>query len=259
MVNIQSPISKKGLLSTTRMIWKTWDDETPGNLLQVKRIVEYLGGIKEDQIASLLVIPPEYVKEICDTLLKESHIVRSASGGYASKRDLPKEIMNLIRMRRVVYIDEISRELTISTEATLVLASALVEAGFLIRTSKGGYLFKNDKEIVLMTIKRLKEATAEELAKELKIPEKYASLLCNILKDEFLILRTKQDKFVPAEARTTRLLKVVKKIELAATDTVGRKIGITPAYAELLCNSLVKEGYLRKTKSEAGEVYTLTG
>ena len=191
---IESPISKKALLSTTRMIWKTWDDKTPGNLLQVKRIIECFEGIEEDQIASLLILPAKYVKEICDTLLKEGHIVRSAGGGYAARRDLPEELMDLIGIRRVVYVDEISRELSIPPEAALELASGLVEAGFLIRTSKGGYLFKNDREIVLLTIKRLKEATPEELAKELVIPEKYAVLLCNILKDEFLILSAEKDK-----------------------------------------------------------------
>lgn len=256
---IQSPISRKDLLSTTRMIWKTWDDETPGNLLQVKRIIECLEGIKQDQIASLLIIPAEYVKEICDILLKEGHIVMSANGGYAAKRDLPKEIMNLIGMRRVVYVDEISRELSISPELSLELASGLIGAGFLIRTSKGGYLFKNDREIVLMTIKRLKEATPEVLAKELKIPEKYATLLCNILKDEFLILNTTKDRFIPAESRITRLFKLIRRLGLSTADTAGRKIGITPAYAKVFCNSLVKDGYLRKTKSEAGEVYTLVG
>ncbi len=256
---IQSPISMKGLLSTTRMIWKTWGDETPGNLLQVKRIIECLEGIKEDQIASFLIIPTEYAREICDILLKEGHIVRSANGGYAAQRDLPKEIMRLIGMRRVVYIDEISKELSISTEVALQLASGLVDARFLIRTSKGGYLFKNDREIVLMTIKRLKEVTPEELAKELKIPEKYATLLCNILQDEYFIIKTKTGKFIPAEDRITKLLKLIKKLGLATADTVGRKIGITPAYAELFCNTLVKDGYLRRTKAEAGEVYTLTG
>ncbi|ODS33501.1 MAG: MarR family protein [Candidatus Scalindua rubra] len=253
----QSPISSKDMLSTTRMIWKTWDDKTKGNLLQVKKIIEHLEGIKEQEIASFLTIPDRYAGEICDTLLKDGHIVRSARGGYAVKRDLPKEIMDLVRMRRVVYVDEISRELSISPEAALGLASGLVEAGFLIRTSKGGYLFKNDREIILMTIKRLKDVIPEEIAKELKIPEKYTTLLCQILEDEFLILKTKMGKYIPAENRITKLLKLIRKSGLATADTVGRNVGITPAYAGLLCDSLVKDGYLRKTKSEAGEVYTL--
>jgi len=256
---IQSPISRKALLSTSRMIWKTWDDKTPGGLLQVKKIIEHLEGIKEDQIASLLTVSRKYVREICDTLLKEGHIVRSASGGYAPKTDLPKEIMNLIGMRRVAYIDEISKEFSISPEAALDLASGLVEAGFLVRTSKGGYLFKNDREIILMTIKRLKEVAVGELAKELKISEKYVTLLCNILQDEYLILKTKKGKFTHASARITKLFKLIKRLGFASADSVARNIGLAPAYAKLFCDSLVKDGYLQKTESEEGGVYTLAG
>ena len=256
---IQSPISKKALLSTVRMIWKTWDDRTPGNLLQVKRIIGWFEGIKADQISALLVVPTKYIEEICDTLLKGDDIVRSADGGYAIERDLPEELMCLIGMRRVVYGDEISKELSITPEKALELASGLVEAGFLIRTSKGGYLFKNDREIVLMAIKRLKGATPGEVAEELEIPEKYATLLCNILMDDFLVLRAGEDKFVPAKTRITILLQLIKRLGLATPGTVGRKIGITTAYAGLLCNSLAKDGYLQKTTSEAGEVYTLSG
>ncbi|MDA2929114.1 hypothetical protein MYX84_04050 [Acidobacteria bacterium AH-259-O06] len=234
------------------MIRKTWVGKPDGIRFQALRVIARLSEVKVDEMASLLLVPTRYAEELCQKLVKDGYITKSARGGYTLKENLSEEILEFVKLRQVIYRDEVCKQFMISPEEATRLCEALVEAGHLIKTSRGGYLLKKDKDLALTTIQRLnKETTKEEVGERLGVPASYAGLLCDLLAREYAILRTPKGTYRPAEKDQSRVLRIVREHGQAPIGGIVHKMKITPAYAELLCSNLVKQDYLKKVPKEA--------
>ena len=239
------------------MIRKTWVGKPDGIHFQALRVIARLGRVKSDEIASMLLVPARYAEEVCQELVKDGYIRKSAQGGYTLKENLRGEILEFVELRQVINTDEVSEQFTISPEEATRLCESLVETGHLIKTKGGGYLPKKDKDLALTTIQRLKrETTKKEMGERLGVPASYAGQLCDLLAEEYSILRTPKGTYRPAEKDETRFLRIVRDYGRADIGRIVYKMKIAPAYAGLLCTDLVKHGYLEKVSEEA---YALVG
>lgn len=251
----KSPISSKSLVSTTRMIRKAWAGNRGrrgGIQFQALKIIAFHRGAKADEIASLLLVPTRYAEELCETLAKDGEIIRLVGGGYTLKENVTEEILEFVKLQKVIYADEACKQFMMSPEEVTSVCEALVESGQFTKTNQGGYFLKKDKGLALSEIRRLnKETTEDEVEKHLGVPASYAGLLCDTLAEEYTILRTPKGKFIPAEEGETRLLRMLRDYGSAPADTLTSKMKIGPAYAELLCRNLVRKGYLKKVNEEA--------
>jgi len=219
-----------------------------GIQLQVLKITSLCKGINEDEIAVVLGVSPQYIAEICQFLVKEGYLMNSIrTGGYALKEEAENELKDLARILRVVYEDEISRRLSISPESTSAICQSLVEENFLIKTAKGGYVLKEDMDFVLKTIMDKKEVIFEDIARKLKISPQYAALLCQDLLKNFSILKTTSGKYITASKDVSHLLRIIDKYGCLNKAAIIHKMQIGPGYAKILCNSLVREGYLNSS------------
>ena len=219
-----------------------------GIQLQVLKIISLCKGIKKDEIAAVLGVSPQYIVEICQFLATEGYVMNSIrTGGYALKSEAKNELKNLARNRRVLYEDEMSQRLSISAELTSKICQGLVEENLLVKTAKGGYVLKEDLDLVLKTIRDKKEAASEEIAQQLNISPLYAALLCQYWLKNFSLLKTDSGKYVPASKDVFHLLEIIDKYGRLNRAGVIRKMQIGPGYAEILCNSLVKKGYLKSS------------
>lgn len=217
-----------------------------GIQLQVLRIISLCKGINKEEIAAILRVRPQYIAEICQFLAKKGYIMNSIrTGGYALKSEAKYEIKDLTRNRRVVYEGEISQRLLISPELTSGVCQRLVDENFLVKTAKCGYVLKEDLDLVLKTIRDKKEVTKEEIAKQINISPRYAALLCQYLLKNFSVLKTHSGKCTPASKDVSLLLEIINKYARLNKAAIIHKMRIGPGYAEILCNSLVKEGYLK--------------
>lgn len=213
---------------------------------QVLKIISLCKGINKDEIAAVLGVSPQYIAEICQSLAEEGYLMNSIrAGGYALETEADNELKSLARTRRIVYEDEISHRLSISSELTPKICQSLVMENFLVKTVKGGYVLKDDLDLLLKTIRENQEVTIEEIAKQMNISPKYAALLCQYWLKTFSVLKTHSGKYIPASKDAYRLLKIIDKYACLNKAAIIKKMQIGPGYAEMLCNSLVKEGYLR--------------
>ena len=227
-----------------------------GSQEQALRIIAILKGIKAEELASIMMVPTKYVDEICQSLLKDQLIIKSAGrDGFTLKCEVGNEVTSLIESSRVVYAKEISERLAIPLELAEYMCEVLLEEGLLHKTPRGGYLLKRDREAVLRTIKELKTATSEKISKQLGLTPKYVEVLCKSLMDDYSIKNSK-GKFVPAEKDETRLLRLAREYGWVPINRIVHKMKITSAYAEVLCRSLTKQGYLKEAHPEA---YALVG
>ena len=223
-----------------------------GTQEQVLKIAGILKGIKAEELASIMMVPTKYIDEICQSLLKDEVIIKSAGrDGFALKSEVMNEATRLIRSLRIVYAKEISERLAIPLELAEYICETLLKEGLLHKTPRGGYLLKEDREAVLKTIKELREAKAEDISKKLGLTIKHIGLLCKSLADDYSILRNSKGKFISAEKDVTRLLRLVKEYGWIPIGRIVYKMKITPAYADVLCKDLVKERYLKKVHPEA--------
>ena len=223
---------------------------------QVLQIIGILKGIKAEEIASILQVSPKYINEICQSLLSEGHIMNTASRGYTLARDMRTEVLRLIEKLRLVYEKEISKRLLIPEESVAQICEDLLEEGYLSRTPRGGYILKKDKELALKTVRKLKGATPEEVGRSLGISPQHADFLCRSLAEDFLLLKSPEGKYLPTERDVTRVLRLVKEYGWAPLGKIIHQMKITSAYADLLCCSLVKQGYLKKAHQQT---YALGG
>lgn len=223
---------------------------------QVLQIIGILKGIKAEEIASVLQVSPQYINEICQSLLSEGHIMNTASRGYTLAKEMRTEVLRLIEKLRLVYEKEISKRLLIPEESVAQICEDLLEEGYLSRTPRGGYILKKDKELALKTVRKLKGATPEEVGKNLGISPQHAEFLCNSLTEDFLLLKSPEGKYLPAERDVMRVLRLIREYGWAPLGRIVYQMKITSAYADLLCRSLVKEGYLKKVHQQA---YALVG
>lgn len=228
-----------------------------GTRKQALKVIGILKGIKAEELASIMMVPTKYIDEVCQSLLKDEVIIKSAGrDGFVLKSEVMDEVTRLIESLRVTYAEEISERLAIPPELAKYLCENLLKEGFLHRTPRGGYLLKEDREAVLKTIVELKEANTEDISKKLGLTIKHVELLCNSLMDDYSILTDSNAKFAPAEKDETRLLRIVKEYGWAPIGRIVYLMRITSAYAELLCRSLQELGYLKKAHPEA---YALVG
>jgi len=225
-----------------------------GIQLQVLKIISLCKGINKDEIAAILGVSLQYIAEICQLLAKEGYLMNSIrAGGYALESDAENELINLARTRRVVYENEISQRLSISSELTSKICQSLVEKNFLVNTAKRGYVLKEDLDLVLKIIRDKKEITSEEMAQKIKVSPRYAALLCRYWMKNFSVLKTHSGKYIPASKDASRLLKIIDRYDRLDETAIFRKMQIGPGYAEILCNTLVEEGYLED--SPEGEYF----
>ena len=228
-----------------------------GAQLQALKIIGILKGIKAEELASIMMVPTKYIDEVCQSLLRDEVIIKSAErDGFALKCDLRNELTRLSKSLRVVYAEEISKELMIPLELAKYMCESLLEEGLLHKTTRGGYILKEDREAVLKTIGELKEAKAEDISKKLGLTIKHVEILCKFLMDDYSILKNSKGKFVPTERDVTRLMRLVAEYGWIPIGRIVHLMKITSAYADLLCRSLAEQGYLKKAHSEA---YALVG
>ncbi len=224
---------------------------------QALKIIGLLKGIKAEELASIMMVPTKYTDEICQSLLKDELIIKSAGrDGFALKCEVTNEVTRLIRSLRIVYAEEISKRLAIPLELAKYVCEVLLEEGLLHKTRLGGYLLKENREAVLKAIKELKTATAKEISKKLDFAPKYVEVLCKSLMEDYLILKKCAGRFIPVEKDVTRLLRLVAEFGWTPINRIVHKMKITQAYAELLCRSLAEKGYLKKAHPQA---YALAG
>lgn len=256
---IMSPFSATRIPATTRMVEKAWDGKQRklrGIHFQVFRVIARRPGVKADEIASMLLIQTSYADELCETLVKDGHIIPCAIGGYTLKENMKEEVLELIKMQHVINRNQVSKQFMVSPEEATSLCEKLVKTGDLIKTKKGEYLLKKDKDLALSIIQSLKkETTNKQLAELLDVPVNYAGQLCDLLAKEYSILKTPKRKFIPAGKNDTRLLRIVAEHGWTPIPNIVYGMGITPACAELQCGDLVKRGYLKKVDEKA---YALT-
>lgn len=213
---------------------------------QVLKIISLCKGINKDEIAAVLGVSSQYIAEICQFLAEEGYLMNSIrAGGYALEGEAENELKNLARTSRLFYEDEISQRLSIPAELTSKICQSMVEESYLVKTAKGGYVLKEDLDLVLKNIRHKKEATSEEIAQQIKISPRYSDLLCQYWLKNFYVLKTHSGKYIPASKDVSRLLRVINRYACVNKEAVIKKMGIGPGYAEMLCNSLVKEGYLK--------------
>lgn len=224
---------------------------------QVLQIVGIWKDIKAEDIASILQVSPQYIKKICESLLSKGHIMNTASRGYTLAREMRTEVLRLIEKLRLVYEEEMSKRLLIPEESVAQICEDLLKEGYLSRTPRGGYILKKDKQLALKTVRKLKGATPEEVGKSLGISPQHADFLCRSLAEDFLLLKSPEGKYLPAERDVTRVLRSVKEYGWAPLGRIVYQMKITPAYADLLCRSLVKQGYLKKVEKK--QAYALVG
>lgn len=224
---------------------------------QVLKSIGIWKGIKEEDIALVLQVPLRYINEICQSLLSEGYIMNTVSQGYALAIEIRIEVLRLIEKLRLVYEEEMSKRLSIPEESAAQICEDLLKEGYLSRTPRGGYILKKDKELALNVVKKLKEASFQKVAQNLKISPQHAEFLCGSLAEDFLLLKSPEGKYLPPERDVTRVLKLVKEYGWAPINRIVYKMKITPAYADLLCRSLVKQGYLKKVEKK--QAYTLVG
>ena len=223
---------------------------------QVLQIIAIWKDIKAEDIASILQVSPKYINEICEPLLSEGHIMNISSRGYTLARDMRTEVLRLIEKLGLVYEEEISKRLLIPEESVAQICEDLLEEGYLSRTPRGGYILKKDKELALKTVRKLKGATPEEVGKSLGISSQHAEFLCRSLREDFLLLKSPEGKYLPAERDVTRVLRLIREHGWAPLGKIIHQMKITSAYADLLCRSLTKEGYLKKVHQQT---YALVG
>ncbi|GAG32782.1 unnamed protein product, partial [marine sediment metagenome] len=88
-----------------------------GTQEQALKIIGMLKGIRAEELASIMMVPTKYVDEVCQSLLKNEIIIKSAGrGGFTLKREVRNEVTKLIKSLRVVYTEEISERLMIPQE-----------------------------------------------------------------------------------------------------------------------------------------------
>ena len=223
---------------------------------QVLQIIGILKGIKAEEIASILEVSPKYINEICQSLLIKGHIINAASRGYALAKEMKTEVLRLIQKLRLVYEEEISKRLLIPSKSAAQICEDLSKEGYLSRTSRGGYILKKDKELALNVVRELKKANSQEVAEDLGISSQHAEFLCRSLMEDFLLSKSREGKYLPVGKDVTRVLKLVKEYGWAPLSKIIYQMRITPAYADLLCRSLAKQGYLKKVNQQA---YALAG
>lgn len=225
---------------------------------QVLKIISLCRGINKDEMAAILGVSPQYIVDICQYLAKEGYLMDSIrAGGYVLEGEAKNEIKNLARTRRVVYEDEVCQRLSISDKLTSKICQSLVKENFLVKTAKGGYILKEALDLVLKTIRDKKEVTSEEIAQHLKIPPRFGALLCRYWVKNFSVLKTQAGKYIPASKDASCLLKIIDKHACLNKIAIIKKMRIGPGYAEMLCNSLVKQGYLKA--SQDGEYFSQRG
>ena len=218
---------------------------------QVLKIISMCKGINKDEIAAVLGVSPQYIAEICQFLAKEGYLMNSIyAGGYALKGEAENELKDLARNCRVVYKDEICQRLSISSELTSKICQTLVKENFLVRTAKGGYVLKEDLDLVLKTIRDEREVTNEEIAEKIKISPRYAALLCRYWLKNFSVLKTRSGKYIPASKDISHILKIIDRYGRLTKTAIFRKMRIGPGYAEILCNTMVEGGYLEGSEEE---------
>ena len=215
---------------------------------QVLTIIGILKGIRTEELASIMIVPSKYIEEVCQSLLDDELITRTPHrGGFALKPEARNEVLELIADLKVAYIGEIGNRLAISPEAASHLCASLLREGLLHKTSRGGYVLEEDRERVLRVIRQAGRTTAEEIGKKMHVSEAYAELLCKSLTADCFILQTSNGEYVPSEKDVSSLLRLVRKDECVSIGRIAHQMGITSAYARLLCSSLIKQGYLRRT------------
>ena len=229
-----------------------------GTREQALKIISILKGIKAEELAAIMMVPTKYIDEICQSLLKDGVIIKSADrDGFVLKHEVGDELTRLIKTLRVVYAEEISERLKIPAELAKYICESLLKEEFLYRTPRGGYLLKEDRETVLKMIRESKEIKAEDISKKLGLAIKHVELLCKSLIDDYSILKNSKGKFVLPEKDETRLLRIAAEFGWVPINRIVYKMKITPAYAELLCRSLAEKGYLKKAHSEAYALNTI--
>lgn len=222
-----------------------------GIQLQVLKIISLCKGINKEEIAAILGVRPQYIAEICQFLVRDGYLMNSIrTGGYALKIEAKNELKDLARNSRVVYEGEISQRLSISAELTSEICQSLAHENFLVKTAKSGYVLKEDLNLVLKTIRDNKELTGEEIAQHLNISSRYTALLCQYWIKNFSVLKNQSGKYIQASKDVFHLLKIIDKYGHLNKKAIIHKMQIGPGYAEILCNSLVKEGYLEGSPEE---------
>lgn len=226
---------------------------------QVLQIIGIWKGVKTEDIALMLQVSPKYVNEICQPLLSEGYIM-TTSWGYVlatqMKTQMRTEVLRLIEKLRLVYEEEISKRLSIPEESAAQICEDLLKEGYFSRTPRGGYILKKDKELALKTVRKSKEASSQEVAENLEISPQHANFLCGSLTEDFLLLKSPEGKYLPAEREVTRVLRLVKESGRTPLGKIVYRMKITPAYADLLCRSLIKKGYLKRVNHQ---LYVVAG
>jgi len=214
-------------------------------------IIGVLKGIRAKEIASIMIVRARYVDELCETLLKDRAIIKiTRREGFAHRSEARNEVLDLIRGLKVAYIGEISSGLAISAEMASELSESLLSEGLLHKTPRGGYILKEDREKALRVIRQAGRITVVEIGKKMDVSEAYAELLCKSLTADYSVLQRSSREYVPAEKDVSSLLRLARKDACVSIGRIAQQMGITSAYARLLCSSLMKQGYLRKAHQD---------
>lgn len=224
---------------------------------QVLRIIVELYEADKEAISKRLVIPSEYAGFVCDSLVEEGFLIKTARGRYAPRigEEVIQQILEIIKELKEANKKAIGERIGIAADEIADICDLLVRDGYLVKTPRETYMpAKEEKQQVLEVLKELKEADKETIAEKMGISSEYAGLLCDHLVEKEKLIKTPQKKYAFAERDTLRVLSLIRNLKEASKEMVSRKMAVTSGYTSLLCDSLVKDGYLVKTPQQK---YTL--
>ncbi len=148
---------------------------------QILRIIKELYEADRDAISSRLVISSEYAGFLCDSLVKEGFLIRTALGKYVPriKGEERQQTLEIIKELKEADKEAISDRIGISPTEAARICDRLVRDSHLVKTPRETYMpAREEKRQVLEILKALTEADEEAIGKEMGISSEYAGLLC---------------------------------------------------------------------------------
>ncbi|MFQ5901644.1 MAG: hypothetical protein ACE5IH_08820 [Thermodesulfobacteriota bacterium] len=213
-------------------------------------IIRELREANREEVGRRMTVSAEYAGSLCDSLVEEGYLIRTVQGGYTIREREKEELIAFVRDLKTADEEEIGRKMRISPEHAGLLCEALVKDELLIKAPKGGYVLEEEGRQVLKVVKEFKEADEEEIGRRMGVSSEHAGLLCETLVKEEQLIRTPKGKYILADKDTLGILRAVRELKEANIEEIGRRMGITPECAGLLCDTLVRDGYLRKTTED---------
>ena len=97
---------------------------------QVLTIIGLLQGIRTEELASIMIVPPEYIEEVCQSLLDDDLIIRTPyRAGFALKGQARNELLETVKepASKIAVIEQQLQGLGIEKDRLIMESGKAIE------------------------------------------------------------------------------------------------------------------------------------